>query len=1139
MPTCEKSHQQSTRSSLDLNNINSQQESSTSQSTMFLQQPTNSTATTNTTQQQQQHQANDNKSCSGQSSLSSCNSSDTESRLLNSNADYDHIRNTTLMFFLDRLYIASKDGKEARTLHDLSCLFGTKDFTKEMRQIVGASRNGLKKFLQSYPSLFTIEGDKVYLTQLKQDSNQSVRDYNKEAVEYFTQKLLQFGASLVPIRNLFGYRSQASQEVRHVSGKNTKEFKQFLSAHEDIFELLDDEHIVLKSAFKELKSKDEFNEILQKTIQTPLNHDDVVVMDPYLNKQFAHLIEDIMKKMQLNENVSSIQSDLEDDDNKKSTTNNKTITIENLHSKIMNDCNNQLFLNMVKTIEDLKVFLRMHPKLFKRFKCDQDNKEYVCLLTEEERRELELQSFPSLIARQHSTLKRIDTNESNISSLIDQPMSLPISSLDQDTNHRQPYSIKDQSTSKNLSFTIESKSHELGAAKNQASLSPPSSSLANNDKGHSSLRATAPPFVPSTYNQQQQPASLQHSTSNNQHIISKTIPSNQQTIKPMQRSVSNLTTSNATPNQRPSIIDPRSAVRSYLLKASAENNSMNQHGPFKHPNVLKSTIPSNFHHQASQQLSRQSSSVNDDLKARTVNIVREASNIIARIMSTTDAVALDCKGYNLGFNGQITMIQFGFLPNTMISSTCHENNNNNQQPKHKPEVCIFDLITNPELAYCLKPLLESESIVKIVHDVRNKSNLLYSQFEIMLNHVFDTQVANLVIQQQETGKPAYKSRYISMNRLCEIYGDESLMKYRNLIKTKHSGNNQNSNINLTSNNKTKDVNYWRIRPLTDAMVYESTMDVYCLVGGVYQNLKSKIKPEYKPLFEQLNLEGVLARIKPDEIRSVKKERKIDLEVIDLKRKLYSDTTGLIVLSNREIRLLRHIDLTEEVRRKIQQCKKVAKKLERLDMKAAQHNQSMLQSMNNNNSNRNSIDGDKPMDAQTSGSGSLSSSNQNGESVDEFGNIDSNADDKEGQKNPELTEMGMNDLMDSSMFDELKDKMIESSNLLESLENDDDGGEFNQMADSHMKQQLTSLPSVATSGEHSEHEFGSSHDSCRCNCHRNSSSDDSNEKTSELPENPTSKTHDTSISSSTKLDKSEEGSIGSRVVDMAIQCDLLS
>lgn len=71
--------------------------------------------------------------------------------------DYEYIRNTTLLFFLDRLM----DKGQPRSLHDLSCQFGTKGFTKEMRQIAGGSQSGLKKFLLQYPSLFTIEEDQV------------------------------------------------------------------------------------------------------------------------------------------------------------------------------------------------------------------------------------------------------------------------------------------------------------------------------------------------------------------------------------------------------------------------------------------------------------------------------------------------------------------------------------------------------------------------------------------------------------------------------------------------------------------------------------------------------------------------------------------------------------------------------------------------------------------------------------------------------------------------------------------------------------------------------------------------------------------------------------------------------------------
>lgn len=1075
---------------------------------------------------------------SGTNSLSSSqsNSGDESSRLLSSsNADYDHIKNTTLMFFLDRLYIASKDGKEARTLHDLSCLFGTKEFTKEMRQIVGASRNGLKKFLQSYPSLFTIEGDKVYLTQLKQEAQAPARDYHQEAVDYFREKLQQFGTSFVPIRNLFGYRSQANQEVRHVSGKNAREFRQFLSAHDDVFEIVADEHVVLKSALQELESRGEAYPSLQQLASQP---PEGTTMDPYLNKQFAHMVEDCIR-----EKVSGAGA---------------RITVEQLHALIMDDCQNQLFLKMVKTVEDLKVFLRMHPKLFKR--SNSQEVEYVALLTEDERKELELKTHPpQQLMRQHSTLHRSETMESSLSdrsSTAGQPMSLPPQSAnDGGCGFRQ---LQPTSFEQPMSLIGKSQQHETRRS-------------SSGGQHSSSLRANAPPFVPSSWSQ-------------NRRQQSSAKSSQQQPPVPLQRSQSSLAS-----GQRQSAraaIDPRSAIRSYLFKASATNASNT--GPYS-PAKMSNGGTHQQPLQTQKQVHRANGLNGEDLRARTVNIVREASNIITRIMNSVDAVAFDCKGYNLGFNGEITLIQLAFLPKQApqppatqpLSSRPYnhhlaaattssrngqqtiaiDNNSENSKPsqqvptKQKPEVCIFDLITNPELAYCLKPLLESEQIVKVVHDVRNKSNALFSQFGIMLKHVFDTQVANLVIQQQETGKPAYKSRYISMGKLCEIYGDDSLAKYRNLIKSKtrySSGAGGVTSSSSTSSGKNKDVNYWRSRPLTDAMVYESTMDVYCLVDGVYQNLRDKILPEYWQLFEQLSLEGVLARIKPEEIRNVKKERKIDLEVIDLKRKLYSDSTSAIVLSNREIRLLRHVDLTPEVRQKIQQCKKVAKKLERLDMKSAQQNeeqqhaslqqsiessehsgehqlqqrqlQSMDQQLASVQTNISSLVSSSPSSSSTSSAPSSATFSDAG--------LAGESSQRVVAKSPDLGETGMTDLMDSSMFDELKDRMIESSSLLESFANEDDDD-----VDVEMQQHQAEL-----------HSYGS-HDNCKCNCHHSKSVSSGSSINGSIVNDSTLAVKQTTTS--TKPDQTDEGrqevekedgcteSSSSKAVDMAVQCDLLS
>jgi len=1057
-----------------------------------------------------------------------------ENLLPTSSANYEIIRNKTLLFFLDHLYMSSSEGKKARSLHDLSCLFGTREFTKEMRQIVGASRNGLKKFLQSFPSLFQIEDDLVYCTHFREDSGQSSRDYNKEAVDYFRQKLLQFGTSMVPIKNLFGYRSQASQEVRHISGKSANDFKRFLKANEDVFELMaDGEHVMLKAVVKELEkqkqrdSHDNGNESNSKLstseaesgqpesknssaatpskVQTSnslsIDKDDVVAMDPYLNKRFSLLIEDFLKKMQADQAEET----------------EFRVKLQYLHEKIKQDCQNELFLKMVKTIEDLRVFLRMHPKLFRRIKCKKpdcdEEEEFVSLVSEEERREMELKSNlssihgaslpyqPHLGPRQNSALDSLvrrnvqPSKQSEITNGSRNDKVVPTPEL----------AMREKATQQADGNKAQSQPVELSKNTNQKAHREMETTSHHTSQRQAQLRANAPPFVPS----QNRGAITKESERWNQQV-------NHAEPRPVQRSLSNLTprrghaTNQHIPNHlnqhylnqnHPSPvsrgpplmtnqpIDLRNAIKNYIARPSSgqHNNNFHWNSP-SHPRNLANQRNSSCNNPVDRRLgvdyvahgsshnqhySQHTNSCEDqqevvethqqlqphfrkplepeDLRARTVDIVREASNIITKIMNTTDAVAFDCKGYNLGFDGQITLIQFGFLQtkssdlfsksiDTLTPSKTANNNNEESSPnerkagsRQKPEVCVFDLITNPELAYCLKPLLESDKVVKIVHDVRNKSNALYVQFKIILNNVFDTQVANLVIQQQDTGKPAYKSRYISMNKLCEVYGDQELLKYRYLIKskTRHSNN---SSSNTSSSNRLKDVNYWRTRPLTTPMIIESTMDVYCLIGGIYQNLKSKLKPEYEPLFDQLNVEGVLARIKPDEIRSAKKGRKIDLEVIDLKRKLYRDAKGPIVLSNREIRLLRHIDLTDEVREKIQQCKKVAKKLERLDMKAQQQleaGQSLDCQSSDQITDGHHINKD-PNDPQ-----SLASSSSVGEMSLSTTTTTSNSMSSSTASEQQLAEDEeriLSSFMDSSsMFDELKDKMIESSNLLDSIE----------------------------------------------------------------------------------------------------------
>uniref|UniRef100_A0A914QMU4 Egal-1 winged helix domain-containing protein n=1 Tax=Panagrolaimus davidi TaxID=227884 RepID=A0A914QMU4_9BILA len=67
----------------------------------------------------------------------------------------DDAKHMALLFFVDHLL--QKNG--IRTISDLRCQFGARWFSPEMREAVGTTQKGLIDFLQSHPSLFTVEGD--------------------------------------------------------------------------------------------------------------------------------------------------------------------------------------------------------------------------------------------------------------------------------------------------------------------------------------------------------------------------------------------------------------------------------------------------------------------------------------------------------------------------------------------------------------------------------------------------------------------------------------------------------------------------------------------------------------------------------------------------------------------------------------------------------------------------------------------------------------------------------------------------------------------------------------------------------------------------------------------------------------------
>ena len=166
--------------------------------------------------------------------------------------DYETNRNLTLMFFLEKLLVekSGQNNGNTRSLHDLSCQFGTKGFSREMRQIAGGSQAGLKKFLLQYPSLFTIDGEQVSITQARPAQPGSPtpygsRDYTREAIDYFKSRMKAYGPGTeVPIKSLLGHRSQAPPEVRHISGQHVKEFREFLAKFPEEFVVREEDDVI-------------------------------------------------------------------------------------------------------------------------------------------------------------------------------------------------------------------------------------------------------------------------------------------------------------------------------------------------------------------------------------------------------------------------------------------------------------------------------------------------------------------------------------------------------------------------------------------------------------------------------------------------------------------------------------------------------------------------------------------------------------------------------------------------------------------------------------------------------------------------------------------------------------------------------
>lgn len=245
-------------------------------------------------------------------------------------------------------------------------------------------------------------------------------------------------------------------------------------------------------------------------------------------------------------------------------------------------------------------------------------------------------------------------------------------------------------------------------------------------------------------------------------------------------------------------------ISSLVMKAITENDKhfahQHQSGTSSNPTSPPNSIGNHFH--------------GDAWKLKVLNHTKVIANVKESLFVTEALmkgaqldqqviVSMDCEGINLGVRGQLTLLELGTV---------------------RSEAFIFDLLLCPEIVNDggLKRLLESDAVIKVIHDCRNDSVNLYNQFGVKLRNVFDTQSAHAVLQFQDQHKPVYKVKNVSLNSLCEYYR-VPINPMKDQLKNIYR----------------RDQKYWSRRPLTKDMLLYAAGDVLVLINDQLYGTMSK------------------------------------------------------------------------------------------------------------------------------------------------------------------------------------------------------------------------------------------------------------------------------------------------------------
>lgn len=505
-------------------------------------------------------------------------------------------------------------------------------------------------------------------------SSNGRKDYIQEARDYFSHKLLQYGAGTeVPIKSLLGHRSQASPQVRHISGQHIKEFTDFLLKHPDIFRVTDD-HVVL------------------------VNYDSATIIPASEKLHLPQPSIDVKNTQQI---LDFFAQCIEIKG---------PILVDQLFHLVTSNFPQEHWYRIFKTPNDLTTFL----KLFSD--CFHIQSNLVTLLQKPKISENHIQHAQKVLYKNNINHQISSPKIGDFK--LNEPISNTMIMGSLSNSNKNINNNNNKSGSPSLNYDEGSLSNGRNSANDLPSIGLPQSF--HDIKLENLCTRNLPAKI--TYlqqNTQYQQQDIQQQQQQQSVALAPTTNSNKLDRGDRERRI------NLTLKQR---------ISNLVTKTLAENEEKDKRTL---NNVLQPINNGNL--SSSNSSSTNTSPVHsrnyfmgDTWKIKVLQNTRVITSIkeslfvceaIKKSAPTDECVIIsfDCEGVNLGVKGQLTIIEIGTI---------------------RGEAFIFDLQQCPQLVHDggLKNILEDDTIIKIIHDCRNDSYNLYSQYSVLLRNVFDTQV---------------------------------------------------------------------------------------------------------------------------------------------------------------------------------------------------------------------------------------------------------------------------------------------------------------------------------------------------------------------------------------------------------------